>query len=271
MFDNFNVPIAIWFAYRAIELCVTLSSVLTFLVISADRWLVLAFPLRARAWRTQRLLHVMLGIIWTLGLIGGSLQLATDLEYINSNMYSICQPLLVFVPLLIMLVLWSLIARIAIISRKVNANSCSNARNNIEMHDQKAAADPTDRLNASSVLHSENQSANMITIAKANQITSTIKFPPEEIENMMNPNSEETEQIRDLAHYVRKCQFKVKSGDVSVKSGSVSKVHSDGCNHSLNLQNAPNSGQHNATLNLQQKKEKIIENRALVTAATIIG
>ena len=265
MFDNFNVPIAIWYAYRAIELCVTLSSVLTFLVISADRWLVLAFPLRARAWRTKRLLHVMLGTIWALGLIGGLLQLATDLEYVNSNLYSIFQPLLVFVPLLIMIVLWGLIARIAIISSKANANSCSNARNNMEMHDQRAAAPPTDRLNASSVLHSnpENQSANIITIAKANHITSTIKFPPEEIENIMNPNSEETEQIRDLAYYVPKCQYKVKSG--------VSKGLSNKCNQSWNSQNALNSGQHNATLNMQHKKEKIIENRALITAATIIG
>lgn len=253
VFDNFDVPMTIWYTYRALNSCLTLSSLLTFLVISIDRWIVLVFPLQARAWRTRRLVYAMLVAVWALSLTGGALMLAADLHYINWVVFSIVQPLFLFIPLLTMFVLWGFIARIAIRSstNSTRSRTCSKVKNEMELKSQMSTAGArysNFKKKSRSFKENESRSGDIMIAKEEIQVASISKDPPEELDTI-HCSLEEAVQLRRPAH--------IDAGHLNCEFGVA--LESLNCNRS------------NRMLSCVPKIAARTENRAAITSATIIG
>ena len=89
-----------------------MSSVLTLLAITIDRFLMISKPLTYPQYRTGSSISIMIGAVWGFAILSMGLVVASD--NLKSFWIGILIPLQGIVPLLMIFVLWALIAKIAL-------------------------------------------------------------------------------------------------------------------------------------------------------------
>ena len=98
--------------YRSVDMCLSMSSVLTLLAITIDRFLILSKPLNYPQYRTGKIIALGISIVWGFAILSMGLVVAVD--YIRSAWIGFLIPVVGIVPLLKIFVLWIMIARIAL-------------------------------------------------------------------------------------------------------------------------------------------------------------
>lgn len=190
---------------------------------------------------------------------------------------TILEPLFVFMPLLVMIILWGLIARIAIFSRKKSLVATSRGEHVTENTKQAAGLAEESGLNptcrAESAIHKMSFSNNCIS--KRSKKKPTPKSSNSSLKEQYQSESLAIKSARNCTNIEVK-EEEQKSSDLNKSirlEEDITPLAKLSCNENNTLSNPRKTivYHRNQQSVMRKKPESIAENRALTTAATIIG